>query len=108
MQDEKYCYPNSDVLKNKLNIQNHKELFEAEKENMNALRDEFRCALLADPDFLVCTNKSMRRRFMKNYFVHHGKYLRAFMTADGTIDDGQITIFVDQTYAYYKSMKKKQ
>lgn len=83
-------------------------LFEAEKEKMIALRDEFRDALLADPDFLACTNKSMRRRFMKTYFVHHGKYLRAFMTADGKIDDGQITIFFDQAYAYYRETKKRQ
>ena len=32
MQDNKYCYPNSDVLKNKLNITNAEELFETEKE----------------------------------------------------------------------------
>lgn len=32
MQDNKYCYPNSDVLKNKLNITNAEKLFETEKE----------------------------------------------------------------------------
>ena len=32
MQDNKYCYPHSDVLKNKLNITNAEELFETEKE----------------------------------------------------------------------------
>ena len=31
MQDSKYCYPNSNVLKNKLNIKDEQELFEAEK-----------------------------------------------------------------------------
>lgn len=31
MPDDKYCYPNSETLKNKLNITNSKELFEAEK-----------------------------------------------------------------------------
>lgn len=31
MQDNKYCYPNSDVLINKLNIKDAKSLFEAEK-----------------------------------------------------------------------------
>ena len=31
MNDSKYCYPNSNVLKNKLNIRNGKELFDAEK-----------------------------------------------------------------------------
>ncbi len=30
MADNKYCYPNSNVLKNKLNITNKKYLFEAE------------------------------------------------------------------------------
>lgn len=32
MPDSKYCYPNSNVLKNKLNITDDKVLFEAEKE----------------------------------------------------------------------------
>jgi cell filamentation protein len=32
MPDRKYCYPNSDVLKNKLNITDAKQLFEVEKE----------------------------------------------------------------------------
>lgn len=32
MPDSKYCYPNSNVLKNKLNITEDKVLFEAEKE----------------------------------------------------------------------------
>jgi cell filamentation protein len=32
MPDSKYCYPNSDVLINKLNIQNGEDLFNAEKE----------------------------------------------------------------------------
>ncbi len=32
MPDRKYCYPNSKVLKNKLNITDKNELFEAEKE----------------------------------------------------------------------------
>jgi cell filamentation protein len=32
MPDSKYCYPDSDVLKNKLNIQNAKELFFAERD----------------------------------------------------------------------------
>ena len=31
MQDKKYCYPNSNVLKNKLNIKDENTLFEAEK-----------------------------------------------------------------------------
>ncbi len=37
MPDDKYCYPNSEVLKNKLNIKNGDELFEAEKE-LTAIR----------------------------------------------------------------------
>lgn len=32
MPDSKYCYPNTNILKNKLNIQNSKDLFNAEKE----------------------------------------------------------------------------
>lgn len=32
MPDKTYCYPNSDVLINKLNIRNQADLFEAEKE----------------------------------------------------------------------------
>lgn len=32
MPDVKYCYPDSNVLKNKLNIHDAKELFNAEKE----------------------------------------------------------------------------
>ena len=31
MGDSKYCYPGTDVLINKLNIRNQRELFEAEK-----------------------------------------------------------------------------
>ena len=31
MSDSKYCYPNSNILKNKLNIQDEQTLFEAEK-----------------------------------------------------------------------------
>lgn len=31
MPDKKYCYPDSEVLKNKLNIRDKDELFEAEK-----------------------------------------------------------------------------
>lgn len=37
MPDNKYCYPGSDVLKNKLNITGARELFEAEKE-LTAIR----------------------------------------------------------------------
>lgn len=37
MPDNKYCYPNSEVLKNKLNITDRHELFEAEKE-LTAIR----------------------------------------------------------------------
>lgn len=37
MPDNKYCYPDSDVLKNKLSITNKNELFEAEKE-LTAIR----------------------------------------------------------------------
>ena len=37
MPDSTYCYPNSDVLKNKLNITDSNELFEAEKE-LTAIR----------------------------------------------------------------------
>lgn len=37
MPDNKYCYPESDVLKNKLNITDARELFEAEKE-LTAIR----------------------------------------------------------------------
>lgn len=37
MPDSKYCYPNSEVLKNKLNITNRHDLFEAEKE-LTAIR----------------------------------------------------------------------
>ncbi len=37
MPDSEYCYPNSDVLKNKLNIKDRNELFEAEKE-LTAIR----------------------------------------------------------------------
>lgn len=37
MPDTKYCYPNSDVLRNKLNITDKNELFEAEKE-LTAIR----------------------------------------------------------------------
>ncbi len=37
MPDNKYCYPNSDVLKNKLNIQDPNELFKAEVE-LTAIR----------------------------------------------------------------------
>lgn len=37
MPDNKYCYPDSEVLKNKLNIKDKKELFEAEKE-LTAIR----------------------------------------------------------------------
>lgn len=37
MPDSKYCYPNSDVLKNKLNLTDKNELFEAEKE-LTAIR----------------------------------------------------------------------
>lgn len=37
MPDNKYCYPNSEVLKNKLNITDRNELFEAEKE-LTAIR----------------------------------------------------------------------
>lgn len=37
MPDNKYCYPNSEVLKNKLNITDKNELFEAEKE-LTAIR----------------------------------------------------------------------
>lgn len=32
MPDDKYCYPNCEVLKNKLNITDKNELFETEKE----------------------------------------------------------------------------
>lgn len=32
MPDNKYCYPNTDVLINKLNIMNANQLFEAERE----------------------------------------------------------------------------
>ena len=31
MPDKKYCYPDSEVLKNKLNIRDKDKLFEAEK-----------------------------------------------------------------------------
>ena len=31
MPDSKYCYPNTNILKNKLNIQNSEDLFNAEK-----------------------------------------------------------------------------
>lgn len=37
MPDNKYCYPNSEVLRNKLNITDKNELFEAEKE-LTAIR----------------------------------------------------------------------
>ena len=37
MPDNKYCYPDSEVLKNKLNITDKNELFEAEKE-LTAIR----------------------------------------------------------------------
>ena len=37
MPDSKYCYPDSEVLKNKLNITDENELFEAEKE-LTAIR----------------------------------------------------------------------
>ncbi len=37
MQDNKYCYPNSNTLKNKLNIKDRYTLFEAEKE-LTAIR----------------------------------------------------------------------
>lgn len=37
MPDSKYCYPDSEVLKNKLNITDRDELFEAEKE-LTAIR----------------------------------------------------------------------
>ena len=37
MPDNKYCYPNSAVLRNKLNITDKNELFEAEKE-LTAIR----------------------------------------------------------------------
>lgn len=37
MPDSKYCYPNSDVLINKLNIKDQRDLFEAEKE-LTAIR----------------------------------------------------------------------
>ncbi len=37
MPDNKYCYPNSEVLKNKLNITDKNDLFEAEKE-LTAIR----------------------------------------------------------------------
>lgn len=37
MHDSKYCYPNSEVLKNKLNITDKDDLFEAEKE-LTAIR----------------------------------------------------------------------
>ena len=32
MSDSKYCYPGTEILINKLNIRDKKELFEAEKE----------------------------------------------------------------------------
>ena len=37
MPDSKYCYPDSEVKKNKLNITDENELFEAEKE-LTAIR----------------------------------------------------------------------
>lgn len=37
MPDSKYCYPNTDVLKNKLNIKNAQTLFKAE-ERLTSLR----------------------------------------------------------------------
>ena len=38
--DKKYCYPNSNVLINKLNIGDYKELFETEKElTLTRVRD---------------------------------------------------------------------
>ena len=37
MHDSKYCYPHSEVLKNKLNITDKDDLFEAEKELTNYL-----------------------------------------------------------------------
>lgn len=37
MPDNKYCYPDSEVLRNKLNIIDKNELFEAEKE-LTAIR----------------------------------------------------------------------
>jgi cell filamentation protein len=50
MPDSKYCYPNTNILKNKLNIQNSEDLFNAEKEltlirlqelQLNPIRGDF-------------------------------------------------------------------
>lgn len=82
-------------------------IYDAEKESLDALRNELRDALLADEEFLSCTTKSMRRRFMRTYFVKNGKYLRAFMMANGKIDDQQIPIFADKVYAIYRESKRK-
>ena len=41
MPDKTYCYPNSDVLINKLNIRNQADLFEAEKEFIKVFAENY-------------------------------------------------------------------
>lgn len=59
MPDNKYCYPNSEVLKNKLNITDKNELFEAEKEltaiRLKELQDE---PIKGKFDFLKCLRQA--------------------------------------------------
>ena len=72
MPDEKYCYPDSDVLRNKLNITDPKELFEAEVELTSIrLRELQQNPLEGDYDFTHL--KAIHRYIFQDLYSWAGK-----------------------------------
>ena len=95
MPDKTYCYPNSDVLINKLNIRNQADLFEAEKEltyirlkelQVHPIKGKFDFKHLKDIHKYI---------FQDLYYGKEEKYLKILTSDDLTIKDS------NSKYDYY-------
>lgn len=109
MQDSIYCYSNSDVLKNKLNIQNSKDLFYAEiKLTMYRLEELIHNPIEGNFDFLHL--KEIHKYIFQDLYDWAGK-VRTVEIGKGNmfcptkhIDEYAKTVF----YNYYKECFKNK
>ncbi len=77
-------------------------------EQKDALLEELKTLLLNDSEFIYCTNRDLRRDFMRKFLIKpdNRKYVQAFLNDNGYLNQNELQNFVDMVYAVYKRMEK--
>lgn len=106
-QNEKISFP-SDKLEQllddyKIRIEEKKEL---EKKQMEILKDEFKNLLLSDPNFLKCSNKKLRDKYVQKAFEkpEFEKYKKAFEPQGRKLHTVYAKAYVELFWSEYRNL----